>query len=64
MRPLSSKTEDSTPEEFESVGLKVERVIQGGKTTTFNIRPLRMDRSYKFFGEFHKDTAQGELVPK
>jgi len=55
---------DPTPEEFESVGLRVERVIQGGKATTFSFRPLRLDRSYKFFGEFHKETAQGEIIPK
>ncbi len=55
---------DSTPEEFESVGLKIERVIAGGKTAEFNVRPLRKNRNYKFFGEFHADTAQGQLVVK
>ena len=53
---------DSTPEEFESVALRIERVIQGGKTAKFTVRPLRKNRNYKFFGEFHKETAQGELV--
>lgn len=55
---------DPTPEEFESVGLKIERVIPGGATAEFKVRPLRRDRNYKFFGEFHPDTAQGELVAK
>ena len=55
---------DSTPEEFESIGLKVERVIAGGKSAEFTVRPLRKNRNYKFFGEFHPDTAQGKLVVK
>ncbi|MGH6621216.1 MAG: cupredoxin domain-containing protein [Alphaproteobacteria bacterium] len=55
---------DSTPEEFESVGLKIERVIAGGKTAEFAVRPLRKNRNYKFFGEFHPATAQGRLVVK
>jgi Cupredoxin-like domain len=55
---------DDTPEEFESVALKIERVIQGGKTAEFTVRPLRKNRNYKFFGEFHQDTAKGELVVK
>jgi hypothetical protein len=55
---------DSTPEEFESVGLKIERVIPPGKTAEFAVKPLRANRNYKFFGEFHADTAQGQLVVK
>jgi plastocyanin len=55
---------DSTPEEFESVGLKIERVIAGGKSAEFTVRPLRKNRNYKFFGEFHAATAQGRLVVK
>ena len=53
---------DSTPEEFESVGLKVERVIAGGKSAEFTVRPLRKNRNYKFFGEFHQATAKGVIV--
>lgn len=55
---------DPTPEEFESVGLKVERIIPPGRTTEFNLRPLIPGRNYKFFGEFNQATAQGELVVK
>lgn len=55
---------DGTPEEFESVALRIERVIAGGATAEFTIRPLRKNRKYKFFGEFHPDTAKGELVVK
>jgi len=55
---------DDTPEELESVGLRIERVIQGGKTAEFTVRSLRKNRTYKFFGEFHEETAKGELVVK
>jgi hypothetical protein len=55
---------DSTPEEFESVGLKIERVIKPGQTVEFRVRPLLANRNYKFFGEFHPETAQGQLVVK
>lgn len=55
---------DPTPEEFESVGLKIERVIPPGKTAEFVVKPLRPNRNYTFFGEFHQDTAQGQLTVK
>jgi hypothetical protein len=55
---------DPTPEEFESVGLRIERVIPSGKTAEFLVKPLRANRNYKFFGEFHQDTAQGQVVVK
>lgn len=55
---------DSTPEEFESVGLKIERIIPPGGTAEFKLRPLLTHRNYKFFGEFHQDTAQGQIVVK
>lgn len=55
---------DPTPEEFESVGLGVERVIPGGATATFNTRPLRANRNYSFFGEFNQATAQGRFIVK
>jgi hypothetical protein len=55
---------DPTPEEFESLGLGVERVIPGGATATFNTRPLRPNRNYTFFGEFNQATAQGKFIVK
>jgi len=53
---------DATPEEFESKVLRIERVIMGGQSATFNVRPLNKGQTYKFFGEFHEDTAQGALI--
>lgn len=61
---LIVKNADATPEEFESTVLRVERVILGGRSATFRIRPLTKGETYKFFGEFHKDTAHGELIAK
>lgn len=55
---------DPTPEEFESAGLKIERVIRPGQTAEFRVRPLLANRTYKFFGEYHPKTAQGRLVVK
>ncbi|MES1982950.1 MAG: cupredoxin domain-containing protein [Pseudomonadota bacterium] len=52
---------DATPEEFESGPLKVEKIISGGKRGLMFIGPLAPGR-YPFFGEFHKDTAQGVLI--
>ena len=52
---------DSTPEEFESVDLKREKIVMpNGKITVF-IGPLDAG-TYKFFGDFHQDTAQGRMI--
>lgn len=54
---------DSAAEEFESRDLKVEKVIPPGKTVRISIRALKPG-TYKFFGEFHPQTAKGRLVVK
>jgi plastocyanin len=53
--------EDSTPEEFDSTALRVEKVIAGGHYATIKLRPLGPGR-YPFMGEFHPDTANGVVV--
>lgn len=58
---LTVRNLDSTAEEFESKPLKVEKVIGGGGTAVIRIR-AQGKGSYKFFGEYHEDTAQGMLV--
>jgi len=60
---LTVKNLDSTPEEFESHDLNREKVIPGGADATIYIGPLEAG-TYKFFGEFHEDTAQGVIVAK
>jgi len=52
---------DPTPEEFESKQMHVEKIVAGKGSITLHIRPLDAGR-YRFFGEFHEDTAQGVLV--
>jgi plastocyanin len=53
--------EDATAEEFDSMALKVEKVIAGGHYATIRLRPLGPGR-YPFMGEFHPDTAIGVVV--
>jgi heme/copper-type cytochrome/quinol oxidase subunit 2 len=58
---LTIKNEDSTPEEFDSSALKVEKVIVGGGSATVRLRPLRPGQ-YPFMGEYHADTARGVVI--
>ena len=53
--------QDATPEEFESHDLKVEKIVTPGGKITVTVGPLKPG-SYKFFGEYHEDTAKGTLV--
>ena len=55
------ENQDPTPEEFESHDLNREKIIAGGKSAVVFVGPLKPG-SYRFFGEFHPDTAQGVLV--
>ncbi|HEB57063.1 MAG TPA: cupredoxin domain-containing protein [Gammaproteobacteria bacterium] len=48
-------------EEFESKELRKESVIAEGVTRSIVFAPLKPGR-YRFFGEFHPDTAQGHIV--
>ncbi len=58
---LTVKNLDKTPEEFESKTLRVEKVVAGGAEITLHIRPLAAGK-YRFFGEYHEDTAVGFLI--
>lgn len=57
------KNLDPAPMEFESVSLRVEKIVPGNSEATVNIRPLAPG-SYKFFDDFHQDTGNGVLVVK
>lgn len=50
-------------EEFESMELRKEKVLAPGASSFLIFQPLKPG-AYKFFGEFHPDTAQGQLVAK
>lgn len=51
------------PEEFDSPELKKEAVLAPGVTRAVVFAPLKPG-VYKFFGEFHQDTAKGQIVVK
>jgi hypothetical protein len=57
---LRVKNLDSTPMEFESVSLRVEKVIPAGGEGVVNVRPLAPGQ-YEFFDDFHQET-RGTLV--
>ncbi len=52
---------DSTPEEFESGVLAIEKIVPASGRVRVRLRPLAPGR-FPFFGEFHQDTAQGVIV--
>lgn len=60
---LIVKNLDTTPEEFESFDFPVEKIIAGGGEGVFNVEALDAGE-YKFFGEFHTDTANGVITAK
>jgi len=57
------KNNDDTADEFESVDLNREKLVPPGQTITVFLGPLSPGQ-YKFFGDFHQDTAQGVIVAK
>lgn len=57
---LHVKNLDATPMEFESVSLRVEKVVAGNSEGVIRLRPLSPG-SYKFFDDFHQET-NGVLV--
>ncbi|WP_231712209.1 cupredoxin domain-containing protein [Vineibacter terrae] len=60
---LVIRNQDPTPEEFESVSLRRERVIPGGAEGVIYIGPLSPGR-YDMFGDFNPKTARGFIVVK
>jgi plastocyanin len=53
--------QDTTPEEFDSSALQVEKVIVGGHYGVIKLHPLGPGR-FPFMGEFHPDTAKGVVI--
>jgi hypothetical protein len=60
---LLVKNDDPTPEEFESIELRREKVVAGGQQITVYIGPLKPGK-YEFFGDFNPATARGHIVVK
>ncbi len=61
-RPLTIRVKnlDTTPMEFESVSLRVEKVVAAGSEGVVNVRPLAPGQ-YEFFDDFHQET-RGTLI--
>ena len=60
---LLVKNTDATADEFESSQLNREKLVPPGQTVTVFLGPLEPGE-YKFFGDFHQDTAKGIIVAK
>ena len=58
---LLVENHDSTPEEFESNDFNREKIIMPNGSITVFVGPLKAGK-YRFFGDFHQDTAQGVLT--
>ena len=60
---LVIENQDATAEEFESYELNREKVVPPKGQVSIYVGPLKPGR-YPFFGDFHKDSAQGVLIAK
>lgn len=60
---LEIRNEGPGATEFESLELRKETVLAPGITRKLVFHPMKPG-SYKFFDEFHPDTAQGLIVAK
>jgi Cupredoxin-like domain len=58
---LRVTNEDATPEEFESTDFNRETVVLAKHSILVYVGPLHAG-TYGFFGDFHRDTAQGRLI--
>jgi len=53
--------EDASPEEFESTDFNREAVVLPKRSIVVYVGPLHAG-TYRFFGDFHRDTANGRLI--
>ena len=58
---ITIENQDPTAEEFESYDLNREKVVAAHGRITLFIGPLKAG-TYKCFGDFHPQTAQGNIV--
>jgi len=58
---ITVDNQDPTVEEFESYDLNREKVVAGNKKIIVFIGPLQKG-TYKYFGDFHQNTAQGVII--
>ena len=60
---ITIHNQDNTIEEFESHDLKREKIVLANSKARVILAPLKPGE-YKFFGEFHEETAQGKIIVK
>ena len=60
---ITVHNQDNTIEEFESYDLKREKIVLANSKARVILAPLKPGE-YKFFGEFHEETAQGKIIVK
>ncbi len=60
---ITVHNKDNTIEEFESIDLKREKIVLANSKARVILAPLKPGE-YKFFGEFHEETAQGKIIVK
>lgn len=53
--------DDPTPEEFESLPMKIEKIIPGNSKALVRFGPIAPGR-YEFIGEFNQATAKGVMI--
>lgn len=53
--------QDAAPAEFESTGLRVEKIVVPGGSITVSAGPLKAG-TYSFVDDYHPDTAKGTLT--
>lgn len=58
---LIVRNEDATAEEFESTDFNREKVVMPHSSGSLYVGPLKAG-DYRFFGDFHPDTAKGRLI--
>ena len=58
---ITVHNDDPTIEEFESFDLKREKIVLGNSTIKIVLAPL-LPGEYKFFGDFHQETAHGKII--
>jgi hypothetical protein len=58
---LEVANQDSTPAEMESYDMKFEKIVVPGGHIAVSAGPLKPG-TYKFFDDYHPDTAQGTVT--
>ena len=58
---IEVENQDSTPAEFESSDLRIEKIVAPGGRITVMAGPLKPG-TYRFFDDYHRDTAVGSLT--